>query len=128
MPKCVNALVKPVQYAARNPALDRIAPNPGPIQLPSPDHPMLRFGDLPNRVIDPRRGDLSHSVCPLTRRAFPVSTPGNAPLVDHATDAVDLPCTRGAHRVASPPNLPLKPATQKRPQPAVAASGFDPFK
>lgn len=61
---------------------------------------------------------------PVKSDAFSVPEPDNASLVKTRSDGARCRRTRGAHSVSTSASH----AQQKRPQPAVAASGFDPFK
>jgi hypothetical protein len=94
-----------------------------PLQLPSPNHSMLPASQLPDHSIDfPGRKRCS-GVASLTKSASHIHKAVDALLVGHPDEG--LACDR-AHGARF--GTKASTATQKRPQPAVAASGFDPFK
>jgi hypothetical protein len=100
-------LVKsPLLQAAR----DRPSPHSERQQLLSPQNAVLP----PRQPLDLPLKNLSGWLSTYTVL--------NPPLVSHAIDGEARGRTRGAHFV---PSCRLK--ARKRPQPAVAASGFDPF-
>jgi hypothetical protein len=107
----VNPTVKQMEPPALLTNLDGAAADSQRKQLPPRHHPVLSFGELGDGLV------------PGTRPASDTYIRANAALVAHAADGRASGRTRGARFVATPSS-----GTEKRPQPAVAASGFDPFK
>jgi len=100
-----------VQPAVPKAFLNGSAPDPKVNQLPPRQNSMLSIGEIGNRPVD------------ITRPAFAPYSVVNAGLVPHSPEAdgeVRAPGTRFAPE-------PCRD-DKKKPQPAVAASGFDPFK
>jgi hypothetical protein len=92
---------------------------------------MLALREIANLVIDPRRSGASNSRRRPARGAFDTHAVLNALLVAHASmlSLAPAPVVRKKPRLTHIyPNPSPEPGKQKRLQPAVAASGFDPFK
>jgi hypothetical protein len=100
--------MKPLALAAN---LDRPGAESERKQLPPRDNPVLSFGEPGNGLVA------------SARAAFTTYSEVDAALVAHAADGLACVRARGAHFEPK-----ASSGTQKRPQPAVAASGFDPFK
>jgi hypothetical protein len=103
--------VQQVELVALDPSLYGSLPHADLPQLTSAHHPMLaarKLGDLP---------------VPIASRHFAFYANGNCRLVSHAVKDEAARRTCGARFVPTP-----SLRAHKRPQPAVAASGFDPFK
>jgi hypothetical protein len=104
--------------------LNRSSFNSQQIELPAADDPVLSLRKVSDRVIDPNRRCVAGPPRRPMRSAFCMHGMANALLVGHTTDAAIRARAYGAY---FGPNSP-PPGKQKRPQSAVAASGFDPFK
>jgi hypothetical protein len=100
-----------VKRPALKPALDRSAADSGRNKLPPLHNPVLPIGQVRDRTIA------------RSRAPFPTYTVVNGALAGHAVDPAERRRACGAHFAPTPSR-----GSQKRPQPAVAASGFDPFK
>ncbi|HET9185104.1 MAG TPA: hypothetical protein VFN82_03080 [Solirubrobacterales bacterium] len=113
----VNAAVERVDTPAPQPFVDLPSAEPQPQELATTDHPVL-----PRR--QPRHRDIRVSNRPpATRDAFAPNIVVNASLARHGLEAGGSRRTCGARFVPNPSR-----GKEKGPQPAVAASGFDPFK
>jgi hypothetical protein len=123
MSDCICALVKAAKQAALQPALHLPSPNSQLSELPPANDTVLTFREISDPLIDPERRNTANARCRVTRSAFDTHTVLNALLVAHAPDGSERVRTRGADFVPIPST-----GTKKRLQPAVAASGFDPFK
>ena len=124
MPNGVCAPMEWMQCPASQPPLDRSLPNSQPLELPPTNDPMLPIGKPSDQAINPH--DRARSIHPprsSTRSALGTHAVLNALLVGHVPEA-DGPVRTHGGRIVSKPSR----KQQKRPQPAVAASGFDPFK
>jgi hypothetical protein len=93
------------------------------IELPPTDNAVLVLCKIPDPAINPGRRNASNRCLDSTRSAFGTNAVLNALLVGHGDDGPGGIHSHGVHFVPKPSR-----GTQKRPQPAVAASGFDPFK
>jgi hypothetical protein len=123
MPDGIDATMQQVELAAFDPRVDSPAPDTATQQLPPRNQPVLRGGEIRNQAVDP---------CPSrTRGGFFIPQLNNTPRVGHRADRGQKTRTDGA-QIGATPTRPstARPsqAPKKRPQPAVAASGFDPFK
>jgi hypothetical protein len=125
MPNRVDALMKAVQNPPRDSALYGVSPDPGSIQLPASDYAVLPPSHLADRWVyrDSRRTARGAGTETRAKDAFPAHAPGNAVFVAHPADGLVRDRTCGARFEPK-----ASTGAQKRPQPAVAASGFDPFK
>lgn len=90
-------------------------------ELPPRDHAVLPLGQLSHRPISSH--SIHSTVHPRSRSAYSPYCVAFAPLGEHPSEVGEAPCTRGTRFVPS-----SSTERKKRPQPAVAASGFDPFK
>jgi hypothetical protein len=116
--------MKAMEGAASESSLNRSLPDAQPIELPSPDDAVLPIGEVSNPAVDPtRRVPAVHRSRLSTKSAFGTHTVLNALLVVPCTDGLVRDRTCGARFAPK-----ASTGAQKRPQPAVAASGFDPFK
>jgi len=113
-----------MQASALDPNPDRLRPHTKLQKLRSPDNPLL-----------PLRKLCDHCIPGVSRRFWPFKGP-YCQLAAHIAKPEATRCTRGAHFVPIPsrkthqiqaPAPTPTPGNKKRPQSAVAASGFDPF-
>jgi hypothetical protein len=118
----VDALVKTKQAATPTPTVDRSPREPQLLQLPATHHAMLAPRQIGNLAIDVRANRISGAP-PKSRPTFFIYATANVGLVGHSADGAEAGRTFGARFVPR-----LLRESEKRPQPAVAASGFDPFK
>jgi len=110
----VDATLKPVKPPALYPSLNRSFPHAHRAELGPCHHPVLALRKLSDLLI------------PIASRHFPLYMTGNCRLVFHAPEAEANRRTGGAQIVPASKRDCAQNA--KRPQPAVAASSFDPFK
>jgi len=108
---------------ASQPPLDRSPADAQPIELPSADDTVLPLREVCNPAIDSNRSIFAFASGLTRRSAFDTHRVLNALLVSHAAEIAGAVRTRGTQFVSD-----ASRERQKRPQPAVAASGFDPFK
>jgi len=123
MPDRVDTQVHGEQPSTLNAPVDRTTADSQALQLPPPDHSVLSSRQLADHPVDTTNSSPHCDSAPQTRSASVIPTTVDALLVAHAVDPAARTRAYGAHNVTS-----LKPGKQKRLQPAVAASGFDPFK
>jgi len=118
----VYAAMEWTQDPPLDPSLDSPSRDPHLRKLPARDNTVLPTGKLSDNQVDRSRWS-PISRCHRTRSAFPIYMAVNALLVGHAPDPRRTRRTCCAHKVKG-----VSRQAHKRPQPAVAASGFDPFK
>jgi hypothetical protein len=111
----IDASVNGVQLTSAEAAFDRVQLDADVQELLPPHHSVLLLGQVHNRPINARTVRLDSMSAPLTG-----DRTGNGALVVHGAEDERSRRAGGAPRAKS--------VQQKRPQPAVAASGFDPLK
>jgi hypothetical protein len=115
----VNASMDRVKIAARNPLVDLVSAC-SPQELPSSHDTVLPIGQLRYPRIEMPRVWSKGIFFSTTEEKTPFDPNRGMAVSRHAADGGGRPRARGASKVTF--------AQQKRLQPAVAASGFDPFK
>jgi hypothetical protein len=121
----VHPAVNAVKLTALNPSIDGPSPAAGPEQLSPRHNPVLPLRQVRDPAIHPNA-----ALPQRTRTAFFIPQLKKAVLAGHPTDRDPARRTCGAHGFKSLPRPAHEKCTRakNRPQPAVAASGFDPFK
>jgi hypothetical protein len=122
----VNAAMEGVELPAREPPLDGSFPHTARSKLPPRYHSILSTGELRKQRIDSTAILTARvaSTALMTKAAFASYARGNAALVRHAAEGDGTKRTCGARFAPKA----RRSRRKTRLQPAVAASGFDPFK